>query len=366
MLRFFIAFMLCSAAAYAQTSLYAKSYYIFHPASGTVVLEKAAEEKVGPASLTKLMTLYLTFQALKAGELSLQSQLLVSEKAWKKGGSKMFVEVGKKVAVEDLIQGVAVSSGNDATIVLAEFLGGTEEGFAEMMNATAKKLGMENTHFMNASGWPHPNQYTTAKDIALLAHKIHENFPEYYPVFTQQSFEFSGIKQRNRNGLLSQGVGVDGLKTGHTEEAGYHLVSSAQRGETRLFAAVLGTNSMKEREAESLKGLNYAFRAYKSVWPVREGEVVVEAAPVRLGSQETVPIIAGESLSLYLPKSEDVISEVEITQPLTAPLKAGQQVGTISITASGKTHQIPAQIGQDVAALSFLESIGWRIKNFMK
>jgi len=213
--------------------LNAKSYIVGDTETGTIALEKDSNDRMGPASLTKLMTLYLIFEALESGTLTLDTEIPVSEKAWRMGGSKMFIEVGKKIPVDDMIKGIAVVSGNDACVAMSEFLGGSEEGFAVMMNEKAKDLGMMNTNFVNASGWPSDLQYTTAKDMFTLAKRIQKDFPQFYHYFSIPNFEFSGIKQSNRNGLLNRGIGVDGLKTGHIEEAGFHLISSARQGDER-------------------------------------------------------------------------------------------------------------------------------------
>lgn len=355
-----IAGLTTSVSAFAL-NLNAKAYYVAHAETGTPVLQKNAEQKIGPASLTKLMTAYLLFDALKKGEITLDSQLPISEKAWRKGGSKMFLEVGKTVRVEDLIKGIIVVSGNDACIVAAEYLGGKEEAFAEMMNEAAAKIGMENTNFMNASGWPDPNQYSTAKDMFKLAQAIVNEFPEYYEYFSIEKFEYSNIKQPNRNGLLKRNVGVDGMKTGHIEEAGFHMVASAKRGDTRLISTILGTNSFSARENESLSGLNYGFRTHKMVNLVEKGAVVAEAAPVWLGQKEAVKLVAEKDLSAFIAKKdqEKIDAEVIYENPLTAPIAEGQVVGTIKIThpSTGEVYESNILSAEGVEELGFFAKL---------
>lgn len=360
-------FMLNTHTAQAL-ELNAKAYYIGHSDTGTTILAQNEDEKMGPASLTKLMTAYLLFKALERGDVTLESQLPISEKAWRKGGSKMFLEVGQTVKVEDLIKGIVVVSGNDACIVAAEYLGGTEDAFAELMNETARKLGMENTHFVNASGWPNPEQYSTAKDIFKLSSAIVTEFPEYYKYFSVPEFEYSNIKQQNRNGLLSRGVGVDGLKTGHTEESGYHLAASAKRGDVRLISVVMGTDGFSARENESLSGLNYGFRTYENVSFVETG-VVIEDAPVWLGQAKTVKLVAKEDLSGFIAKKdkEGVKVEVLYEKPLKAPLTKGQEVGIIKVTnpSTGNVYETKLITLEGVEELGFFAKIWAIIMNWL-
>ncbi len=323
--------------------LNAKAYYVGNPQTGTKVFAKNENDLIGPASLTKMMTLYLLFEAIKNGDISEDSMLPISEKAWRKGGSKMFLEVGKTAKVADLIPGIAVVSGNDACIVVAEFLGGTEEAFAEMMNEKAKELGMLNTHFVNASGWPNPKQRTTAKDMYKLGKALFTDFPEQYKVFSRRSFEYSNIKQPNRNGLLSAGIGVDGIKTGHIEESGYHLVASGKRGETRLISAVLGTNSMKARENETAKALSLAFAQYDTYDILNTTRILEENVPVWLGEAPATNLVASKNLSLYIPKKDYKKIKVEIAykKPLIAPINKGDELGKIVITTPSNTWEVP-------------------------
>lgn len=335
--------------------LKAEAYAVGDPSSGRLLLKNNSETILQPASLTKMMTLYLLFEALERGELSLDSEVLVSEKAWKKGGSKMFVEVGKMVKVEDLIKGIAVSSGNDACIVVAERLGGTEEAFAQMMTAKAHQLGMNDTNFLNASGWPMEGHVTTAHDMFRLGSALIKDFPEYYHYFGIRSFTYSGITQPNRNGLLRRNVGVDGLKTGHTEESGYHLVASAEREGERFVSVVMGTDSMKSRESEALKGLSWAFGRYKTYAVTTEGEKFADAE-VQYGAQETVPAVAGEAGKWLLSydQKQEMQQEVKLNEAITAPLKKGDKIGVIVFTTKDlEPKMVPLVAAEDVAEKDF-------------
>ena len=355
------ALVFCTSLNVQALELNAKSYFIGHAETGTPVMEKNADERMGPASLTKLMTAYILFESLKNEELTLDTLLPISEKAWRKGGSKMFLEVGKQVRVEDLIKGILVVSGNDACIVAAEYLGGTEEAFAEIMNNKARALGMENTHFTNASGWPDPEQYSTARDMFILAQALVNKFPEYYPFFKIQNFEYSNIKQPNRNGLLKRGVGVDGLKTGHIEDAGYHLVASAERDSTRLISVVMGTSGFSARENESLSGLNYGFRTHKMIDFVEKDAVVEEAAPVLYGEVKAIPLVAGGDITAFIPKRSqgDLKAEIVFENPIPAPVKAGQKVGTLTVAhpITDETYSVDILASVDVPELGFFAKL---------
>lgn len=341
-----------------QVSIDAKSYLVGHLNTDRVVIENNADTKIAPASLTKLMTLTLLFEALENGTLTLESQLPISEKAWRKAGSKMFLEVGKTVAVADLIKGIAISSGNDACIVVSEFLGGTEEAFAQMMQMKAEELGMENTTFRNSSGWPDPEQFTTARDMYKLAKYVIETYPQYYDVFALQDYRYNGIKQYNRNLLLKRGIGVDGLKTGHVEDAGYHLVASAKRGDDRLVSVVLGTETKQKRASESAKALSFVFTNNKNTLILQDGEVVETKAPVENGVELTVPLASSKELSAYMPRRHEKYLETSIVyqKPLVAPLQKGQLVGEIVVTnsSSGEQFKAPLVVGADVDQLDFL------------
>jgi D-alanyl-D-alanine carboxypeptidase (penicillin-binding protein 5/6) len=334
----------------------AASAYLYHPATQTEVFAKEADKAIQPASLAKLMVLYLLFEALGTDRINLDSELPISKKAWKKGGSKMFLEVGKTARVEDLIRGIAVSSGNDASIVVAEYLGGTEDGFTSMMNAKARELGLTETVFSNATGWPDEAQVTTARDMTMLAAKLLRNFPQYYSYLGENVFTYNGIKQYNRNGLLRAGVGVDGVKTGHIEDAGYHLVSSGTEEGERLIATVMGTDGFAAREGESLKLLRYGFTQYGTV-TLWESWQEVARAPVWAGVRENVSLVAGDEAQAYLKKSEGRPSKVLLryNQPLQAPLQAGQQVGQMWLQLGARTYEAPLLVGVDVPQAGFME-----------
>jgi D-alanyl-D-alanine carboxypeptidase (penicillin-binding protein 5/6) len=315
----------------------AKAVYVVHPETGTVLVNVNGDARMGPASLTKMMTLYLIFDGLKSGKLTLETLVPVSEKAWRAEGSKMFIEVGKQIPVGDLVQGIAVVSGNDACIAVAEFMGGNEEGFAGLMNAKARDLGMTGSHFVNASGLPDPNQYTTAHDMAVLLTAIFRDFPEYKHYMAQEEFAFNGIKQQNRNGLLKMGIGIDASKTGHTEESGYHLASTAEQNGERLVAVVMGTDGFSMREGETLRAFRTFFSTYATVTPYKPGDVVVEQAAVWHGDVGTTALTVAEPLRAYLNKAElknsgeDLKASITYNAPIAAPAAADKPVGEVSV-----------------------------------
>lgn len=334
----FVALATTAISSAAQAlELNATSYAISHPESGRVILAKDADKIVQPASLTKLMTLYMLFDALKAGEISLDTQIPVSEKAWRKGGSKMFIEVGKRIPVSELIQGIAVVSGNDACIAVAEYLGGTEESFAQMMTDRARALGMKNTTFKNASGWPDEGHLSTAEDILILAERLKADHPERYEVFSQTWYKFNGIRQPNRNGLLRRGVGVDGLKTGHVEEEGFHLAASAQRNDERFFSVVIGADSSRGRENETLKAIKWAFANYKKYSFFDKGEVLVPEIKVELSKVDSIPAMIADDAQSYLLRSEtrNLTATATYNEPLVAPIKVGDKIGDVVLKVDG-------------------------------
>jgi serine-type D-Ala-D-Ala carboxypeptidase (penicillin-binding protein 5/6) len=299
--------------------------------------------RMEPASLTKLMTSYIVFQKLAAGELKLTDQVVVSEHAWRSEGSRTFIELGKPVSVEFLILGMIVQSGNDATIALAERIAGTEETFAQLMNSNAQRLGMVGTHFENSSGLPSPNHYTTAHDMALLAHAIIHDFPQFYKYYSVREFEYNGIKQQNRNGLLEKDPTVDGLKTGHTDSAGFCLVTSSQRDGMRLISVVLGSTSMKGRENASAALLNYGFSFYDTKLVVKGG-TKLGSTPVWKAETSPVDVGVSEDLYLTLPRSQsgDLKTAVDLTPRLIAPLARDANVGQLRVfTGAGPLATIP-------------------------
>ena len=344
-------------AAAIETS--AREALVLDAETGTVLLEKEADTSMPPASMSKIMTIYLIFERLKDGRLSLDDEFLVSEKAWNWGGSKMFVEVGKQVRVEDLLRGVIVQSGNDASIVLAEGVGGTEEGFAEEMTRKARELGMTGSSFANATGWPDPNQRMTARDLAILARRTIEDFPGYYSIYAETEFTYSDIRQGNRNPLLYKSLGADGLKTGHTEEAGYGLTASAERGGRRIILVLNGMDSVRARSEESARLINWAFREFNNYALFTPGEVV-EEAPVWLGGETSVPLIVSEGLTLTLSRKARAGMKVTISyvSPIPAPIAEGQRVATLTLTATEtEPIEIPLQAGKAVDRLGLFGRI---------
>lgn len=315
----------------------ARAYLLLDFQSGQVLQAQKADERIEPASLTKLMTAYLTFTALKQGRLKLDQILPVSEKAWRAEGSRMFIQPNTPVRVDDLMKGMIVQSGNDACITLAEGIAGTEDAFAVLMNREAKRLGMSNTQFVNSTGLPHAQHYTTANDLAKLAAAIIRDFPEYYGLYSIKEFTYNKITQPNRNRLLWQDPYVDGMKTGHTESAGFCLITSAKRGEMRLISVVLGTASDNARTAESQKLLNYGFQFYESYRLYQKGQVVA-SLPVYKGSENLVKAGFTRDVFLTLPKGHYAHAKATLTsrQPLLAPLTSGQAVGTVTVNVEGK------------------------------
>ncbi len=280
----------------------ARNALILDYETGAVMLDKGADERMAPASMSKIMTAYLVYDALKKGKLSLDDMLPVSEKAWRTQGSKMFVPLGGRVKVEDLIRGMIVQSGNDACIVLAEGLAGSEDAFVDMMNEKAKELGLKDSHFANVDGLPDPNEYMTARDLATLARHLIADFPEYYHYDSEKDFTYNGIKQGNRNPLLYKDLGVDGMKTGHTEEAGYCLTASAMRDGRRIIMVLAGLPTMKSRGTEGERLLEWAFREFNDYKLVKAGETL-DQADVWLGQAAKVPVMAQRDVVVTLPKA---------------------------------------------------------------
>ena len=337
----------------------AREALVIDATTGAVLFEKEADTSMPPASMSKIMTVYLIFERLRDGRLSLDDEFLVSEKAWNWAGSKMFVEVGKKVRIEDLLRGVIVQSGNDASIVLAEGVGGTEEGFAEEMTRKARELGMTGSSFANATGWPDPNQRMTARDLAILALRTIEDFPEYYSIYAETEFTYSDIRQGNRNPLLYKSLGADGLKTGHTEEAGYGLTASAERGGRRIILVLNGMDSVRARSEESARLINWAFREFDNYALFTPGEVV-EEAPVWLGGEAYVPLIVSEGLTLTLSRKARASMKVTLSyvSPIPAPIAEGQRLATLTLTApETEPIEIPLQAGKAVGRLGLFGRI---------
>jgi len=317
--------------------LAAKSFLLIDFNSGRILAEKKINKKIEPASITKIMTAYVVYKEIEAGRLSLDEEVVISKKAWKMKGSKMFIEVGKKITVSKLLKGLIIQSGNDATVALAEHIAGSESTFADYMNQHAQELGMTNTNFVNATGWPNKNHVTTAADLAKLASAVIREFPEHYEWYKEKEFTYNGIKQYNRNKLLWRDKSVDGFKTGHTESAGYCLVASAKREDMRLISIVLGTKSEKTRENVSQSLLSYGFRFYESHKLYAASESL-KTARVWMGATENVSLGLIDDMFVTIPRGQykklDAI--VNVNDAIEAPLNKGQQLGTVSIKLEGK------------------------------
>ena len=336
--------------------------------SGKVLMEKQPDALMKPASMAKIMTVYIAFERIADGSLSLDDTFLISEKAWRKGGSKTFVEVGKEVSVRDLLYGVVVQSGNDAAIAIAEGISGTEEGFAEEMNYVARKLGMENTVFRNSTGWPHLEQHTTARDLNILATALIREFPadkypELYPMFAEKDFTYNGIKQGNRNPLVYGTQGADGLKTGHTAESGYGLVGSAHRDGQRVVMVLNGMKSMKQRSSESRRLIDLMFREFKLYRFYDKGQPV-DRANVWLGTKNKIDLVLEEPLHLVMARSDRRKMKVSVNwnDPVPAPIAAGQAIGTLVLELpSGKTTY-PLLAAENVDGLGMFDRVGEALK----
>ncbi|MBB6455591.1 MULTISPECIES: D-alanyl-D-alanine carboxypeptidase family protein [Acetobacter] len=323
--------------------------------SGATVLEKNADERMPPSSLTKMMTAYVTFGMLRAGRLKLDQMLPVSERAWRMQGSKMFVPLGQSVAVQDLVQGMIIQSGNDACIVLSEGISGSQEQFVALMNDTAAKLGLTNSHFMNATGWPADNHYMSARDVAYLALRLIHDFPEYYHFFSEKEFIFNKIHQENRNSLVVKGL-ADGLKTGHTDAGGFGLCASSERDGRRVVMAINGLPSDGARGREGERLMGWAFANFETAQIINKGEIV-EQAPVWMGASQTVPLVVAQEFRMLLPHGWKNSTHVAIDydSPLIAPVSEGQVVGQLSVVLpGGRKASIPLVAGQAVPALGLL------------
>jgi len=313
----------------------AKSYLVLDATTGKELASLNPDAQLAPASLTKIMTTYVVFKALKQGQISLEDEVTISEKAWRMPGSRMFVEVGKRVAIKDLLLGMIVQSGNDASVALAEHIAGTEGVFAQMMNQYAQELGMHSSNFLNATGMPAEDHVTTARDLATLARAVIEEFPEYYPWHSVKEFTYNDIKQNNRNSLLWRDPSVDGLKTGHTEDAGYCLVSSAKRDGMRVIAVVMGTSSTKARTDGSQALLNYSFRFFETRLLFKAGEEVTTTR-VWKSANETSRLGVLEDLYITVRRGtyDQLESTLDIPAVVEAPVAAGQPVAELKISLS--------------------------------
>ncbi|MFM8454091.1 MAG: D-alanyl-D-alanine carboxypeptidase family protein [Gammaproteobacteria bacterium] len=334
----------------------ASSYVLVDFLSNKIIIEKDREKKVEPASLTKMMTMYVVDHELKKGKLKHEDKVTISEHAWRMDGSRMFVDVNSQVAVGDLIKGVIIQSGNDASVALAEHIAGSEALFAEMMNAYAKQLGMQHSHFVNATGLPDPQHYTSATDMAILAKAIIRDFPETYKIYAEKSFKYKNILQHNRNRLLWRNPLVDGIKTGHTDAAGFCLVSSGQKENMRLIAVVLGATSDNSRTEESNKLLSYGFRFFETR-KLYQKHQNLQTAKIWMGKHNTLELGAAEDIYVTLPQGTEparLVAKLNLPKSLEAPRKQGEAVGHLEISLDQKiiaTHPI--------VALNNIEKAGW-------
>lgn len=324
----------------APPQLSAKSYLLVDYDSGRVIAQNNADMRVEPASLTKMMTGYIVSMELERGSVRFDDDVIISEHAQSMPGSRMFVESGGTVQLLDLLKGLIVQSGNDASVALAEHIGASEPGFVSLMNQQATLLGMTGTHFTNASGLPHEDHYTTATDLAILARALIKDYPAEYQLYSIKEYEFNGIRQVNRNKLLWRDEAVDGIKTGHTEAAGYCLVASAVRDGMRLISIILGTASEKTRSAESQQLLNYGFRFFRTARIYTAGETVQEAR-IWMGARPSIPLGVAEDLYVTLPRDdfENLTSQIELSEYIKAPARIGQQFGRSVLMSRGKVIQ---------------------------
>ena len=321
--------------------------------TGAVLLDKGGDEPMPPSSMTKLMTIYLVYEQLKKGQIKLTDTVTVSARAAAMGGSKMFIEVGKPVVIDDLIRGVIVDSGNDAATVLAETVGGTQERFVDMMNEKAKELGLTHSTFRNPTGWPDPDQAMSCHDIAIVASRIITDFPEYYHYDSERSFKYNNIEQENRQPMVQAGT-ADGLKTGHTEAGGFGLVSSSLRDGRRVVMVLNGMTSMHERANEAEKLMNWAFANFENVRLFAANDVI-DNAQVWLGTEKTVPMVGGRDLVVTLPKSWRQTASIKISfdTPIKAPVTKGQQVGVLMLRGQGvPSMDVNLVAGADVDRLN--------------
>lgn len=342
-----------SAVQAAKIETNAREAILLDYDTGQVLFEKDADTLMPPASMTKIMTVFLAFERLADGRLHMDDEIPISEKAWRKGGSKMFVEIGSRVTVHDILRGIIVQSGNDAAIALAEAIAGTEEAFGEMMTEKAAELGLENATFRNATGWPDPEHRVSARGLAILARETIRRFPQLYEIYSETTFTYNEIKQGNRNPLLYKGMGADGLKTGHTENAGYGLTASAKRGDRRLILVVNGLESVRQRSSEGERLLEWGFREFDNYTLLERGEVIDEAT-VWLGDQSTVPLVTEDALILTMPRAarKEMRVTVEYEGPIPAPIVKSQVLARLRVAAPGiEDRVVPLRAGEDIGKL---------------
>ena len=365
--------LVCTASVAGAIETKAKNAVLMDFETGEFFYEKNADDPMPPASMSKLMTAYLIFERLKDGRLSPDDVFIVSENAWRKGGAKtgsstMFLKDKQRVKVKDLLRGIIVQSGNDACIVAAENIAGSEAEFAELANQKAKELGLKNSHFANATGWPNPDHKMSAKDLAVLAHHIIRDFPEYYSIYSEQSFTFNGIRQENRNPLLMLMPGIaDGIKTGHTSVSGFGLTGSAKKNGRRLIMVVNGLKTMKERGDESLRLMNWGFREFSNYAVLKENVKVV-SVPVWLGETKSVSAVPAKGLTLTLPKGrqKDIVAHLKYKTPLKAPVKKGQEIASLVLSAPEHADTvIPLYAERDVKRLGYFGRLKETVKHVL-
>ncbi|MEI6557835.1 MAG: D-alanyl-D-alanine carboxypeptidase family protein [Rhodospirillaceae bacterium] len=355
-----VVFGLAGPAGAATIDTIARQAILVDATTNTVLFEKNADQRMPTSSMSKVMTAFMVFEALRAKRLALEDTLPVSEHAWRTQGSKMFVELGARIKVEDLIRGMIIQSGNDASIVLAEGLAGTEEAFAKKMTERAHELGMNDSNFVNATGWPDDKHYSTCRDLANLARALIYTYSEYYHYDAEREFTYHGIKQGNRNPLLYRNMGVDGLKTGHTDVAGYGLIASAQREGRRLILVINGLPSMQARADEPARLIEWGFREFNAYTLLKPGESV-DSLPVWLGQAPTVAAVTGDGLTVTM--AQEARRSLKVTMqaqvPLPAPIVKGQTVGKLVVTAPGfPTREVPLIAAEDVGRLGLFGRLG--------
>ena len=368
-----IAVMAPPAKASSDVPTVAEYVFVTDFNSGRVLMAKQQDLPMKPASMAKIMTTYVVFDRIAEGSLALSDQFVVSEKAWKMGGSRSFLQAGRSYSLDELLHGVIVQSGNDAAVVIAEGISGSEENFVAEMNMTATKLGMKNTRFTNATGWPHPDLTTTAEDLGILATALIrdfpvETYPDLYPIFGKKTYTLNEIKQGNRNPLLygksAANSGVDGLKTGYTSESGYGLVASAERDGQRVIMVLNGMASKKERSSESRRLMDFIFREYRNYNFFASGEVI-DQAEVWLGEARHVSLVLEEGVSKVLSRSERAKTELSVSWsgPVPAPISKGQKIGELILKTDGQiTDRLPLLAAEDVRQLGMLDRIGEALK----
>ena len=346
----------------------AKQAHVTDFATGKVLFSKDADAPMKPASMAKIMTIFVAFQRIADGQLGMDDKFIVSEKAWKKGGSRTFLEVGKTVSVRELLYGIIVQSGNDAAIVLAEGISGTENAFADEMNFWAKKIGMKNTNFQNSTGWPDPDQTTTAADLNIMTSELIRRFPankypNLYPIFAEREYTYNKISQPNRNPLIYGSAGADGLKTGYTKESGYGLVGSAERDGQRVIMVLNGMTSMKQRSAESRRLMDLMFREFKIYRFFDKGQPV-DQANVWLGNATKIDLVLDEPLHLLLSYQErrDLKLSVQWLDPVPAPIVAGDQLGTLTVDINGDSRKLVLRAGHDIPVLGMFDRVSAAVK----